>query len=120
MSIELGKLLLDDETALAFAEWLHRLVLERRYALQKVADEKAKDEWDERCYEKLTAIASGIAARHGLLEDMDPWEQAKAACASWETQAGYFDVDEHFQMDADWREFWVDAYVDGLPERAKV
>lgn len=108
--IELGKLLLDDETAAAFAEWLHGLVEGRRRAQQHIADELARDERDSAWHGRLTAIAVGYAERHGPLEDMDAWEQAKAACASWEAQAGYFDVDEYFQMDDDWRETWREAY----------
>ena len=108
--IELGKLLLDEETAAAFAEWLQALVDQRRREQQKIENEKARAAQDDAWYTKLTAIAEEYATRQGPIECMDAWEQAKAACASWEKEAGYFDVDEYFVMDDDWREAWNNAY----------
>lgn len=116
MKTRLGDLLLDDEDITALMSWIRGLVEERNKARQQAEDEIARDIRDEAWHTKLTAIAESMADRHGPLEDMDAWEQAKAACASWEAQAGYFDVDEFFVMDDDWRETWHNAYSDRIEE----
>lgn len=108
--IELGKLLLDDETAAAFTEWLQGLVEQRRRGQQDAEDKKAKDAQDEVWYKQLTAIAEKLATRQGPIVDMDSWEQAMAACASWEPTGDYFEMDDDFEMDDQWRQVWYGAY----------
>ena len=118
MGIKLGELILDDETAEAFASWLHCLAQKQRLERRKAKEAKEQDEREEAWSEKLVVIVQSIADRHGSLEDMDSWEQAKAACASWENQAGHFDVDEYFTMDDDWRELWHNTYSNRIREIA--
>lgn len=116
--MRLSEIDLTNDQATAFAEWLDGLVKERWQRLQKAEDEKAADELDDQRCVKVVAIAKALGERHGLLEDMDAWEQAGAACTSWEAQAGYFDVDQYFTLDDHWREIWQGAYVEGLEKRA--
>ena len=109
--IELGNLLIDEETALAFRAWLDELVEKQRRNQAKVEADKAADELNDQYYTKLTAIAREWATKHGPIEWMDTYAQAEAAYTSWEQGAGHLDVDEYFQLDSDWRESWITAYV---------
>lgn len=116
MSIELGSLLIDRETAEAFRAWLDELVEKQRRNKAKVEEEKAADLLDSERYDKLATIAREWAEKHGPIEWMDVYEQANAAYASWEQGAGHLDVDEYFQLDSDWKESWVTVYVSRVEE----
>lgn len=116
MAIKLGEIELSDEAALAFGSWLDELVERRRRALAKVEEEKRQDALDSERHDKLTAIAREWAEKHGAIEWMDTYAQAEAAYTSWEQGAGHLDVDEHFQLDAGWRESWLMAYVSHVEE----
>ena len=116
MTTKLGDLLLDDETALAVSVWLDGLVEARRRAIRKAQQEEEKEERESIWCDRLIVIAQAAADRHGPMEDMDPYEQAKAACASWEAQAGRLDVGDYFAMDDDYRELYHDSYCNRIRE----
>ncbi len=114
--IKLGELQIDEETALAFRDWLDGLVEKRRRALVKVEEEKRQDALDGERYDKLAAIAREWAEKHGPIEWMDVYEQANAAYVSWEQGAGHLDIDEYFQLDSDWKESWITVYTSRVGE----
>lgn len=116
MSIELGKLILDDETALAFSVWLDGLVRERRRDEQRLANEEEQDQLASQRADKLVEIARAVADEQGPIPGMLPVHQAGAAYASWFDSAGYADVDEHFEPDDSDQELWEQAYANRLDE----
>jgi hypothetical protein len=109
--IKLGELLIDDEAALALRAWLDELVEQQRRNQAKVEADEAENALNDQRYDKLIAIAREWATKHGPIEWMDTYAQAEAAYTSWEQGAGHLDVDEYFQLDSEWRESWITAYV---------
>lgn len=101
---------LSEEEEAALRGWLAALVERRRREAQQEADDLARDAHESACADQLIDIARAAAERHGPIEGIDSWEQAKAACASWERHAGYMDIAEHFAMDEDYRQLWHDTY----------
>lgn len=109
--IKLGDIMIDDEAALALRAWLDELVEKQRRNRAKVEADMAAAELNDQYYAKLTVIAREWAEKHGPIEWMDTYAQAEAAYTSWEQGAGHLDVDEYFQLDGEWKESWIAAYV---------
>lgn len=113
---KIGDLLIDTETATAFAEWLHELVQERRKAIASTEAMAEKDKIEDERYNKMTKLAAQWARKNGVIEGMPA---AFMAAATWEafiSSEGWFsplDVDDHFEPrgNADYQDEWESAYI---------
>jgi hypothetical protein len=116
MTTRLGDLLIDQKTEQAFRAWLDGLVQKQRRAQAQIEERDAADRLYEERYEKLAAIAREWAERHGVIPWMAVQHQAQAAFDTWSEEAGYLDVDQYFDLDADWKESWINVYVARVEE----
>jgi hypothetical protein len=65
---------------------------------------------------KLVANARECADLHGPIPWMLSGYQATAAWESWMEQAGYYEIDEHFEPDDEHQDLWETAYRNRIEE----
>lgn len=114
---EIGKFLIDAETAEAFAEWLHTLVQERRKRHADADEEVAKSAIYEARFGKVVDLAKQLARKYGPLEGLPMQYMASATWEMFINGDGWFsemDIDQYFEADDDWQEVWETAYMDEI------
>lgn len=118
--IELGTLLIDEETAVAFREWLDTLVAARRKRLATIEHEAAQDALDAKRYEKVCELARKTARVNGIIEGLSTAYAAEAtwdafvACEGWYSP---YDVDDYFEVRAEpahYCEAWLLSYAEEI------
>ena len=108
--MKLSDIDLSEEEIAAFRWCMNTLIEQHRQAVWEAENERERDALSARRAEKLVSIARQWADEHGPIPWMLTGYQATAAWESWMEEAGYLDVDEHFQPDDDDQDLWETTY----------
>lgn len=117
--MKLGDIELTDAQAAALVGRLDELVAETTRRAEKARADQEREEWRERCYERLAHLARVMAQMTGPVPGIPPYELARAAWRGFDSAEGFFsryNVHERFDPSDDWADDWEHAYLSALTE----